>query len=344
MATFSMLLLIIGAGGILLGMAWCLQSGIQAANIKPSGVGILLLSVGLLIPLEESAQSPLSTSTPDSKSYSSEGQESSGTTLPLSTTISSRLNVACKTGPNGAASCWGGAIPLPSEPVHKFALSREYGCALLQTGAIHCWGAARSDANRLAALRFIDIAATLETICGITKQGALHCFGADLGMPPPGLRWNQLVGGGRHMCALTEEGAAHCWGDNVHGQTAVPVVTPFTSLSAGHFHTCGLTDTGEAHCWGRNREQQAEVPDNLGFSQLSAGWGHTCALDASGIATCWGCGGRHAHLMMGAEDACSPPSEPFKTIAAGDLWRSCGVTTSGKTLCWGGLSRSGGPS
>jgi len=343
MATLSMLLLILGVGGILLGLTWCLQSGFHASNVKPFIVGSVSLSIGLLLPIDSTGPSTPSAASPTDP-LSTELERVSNIKLPLSTTISSRLQLACKTGPQGEASCWGETMALPSEPVHKFALSREYGCALMQTGTIHCWGEAASEASRLSDHRFIDVAATLESICGITKQGALHCFGVDLGMPPPGLRWNQLAGGGRHMCALTEDGAAHCWGDNDHGQTAAPDVHPFTSLSAGHFHTCGLTDTGAIHCWGRNLEQQTEAPDGLGFTRVSAGWAHTCALDANGMATCWGCGARHANLLLGEEDACSPPRVPFDAIAAGDLWRTCGITTSNQTLCWGGLSRTGGPS
>ncbi len=353
-----MMLVIIGAGSFILGLIWCFQSGLHSANTKPAVIGLLVLMTGLFIPLGD-AGTTMSPDAPPIHEPPPPGMEAPGShhsppqmhqahvqnlSLSVGPTISTRLRFACTTDPKGIASCWGEPVPLPDGPIHKIALGREHGCALMQTGALNCWGEAQLEASRLNAHRFVDIAATLETICGITNQGALHCFGADLGMPPPGQRWTQLSGGANHMCALTSEGAPACWGSNDQGQTDAPDGTRLTSISAGHFHTCGIDTSDFIVCWGRNDEHQSTPPETHGFTQVSAGWAHSCAVDNAGKALCWGCNAQHADLMTGSEEACTPPSTPFSAISAGDLWRSCGVTPSGEVSCWGGLKRIGGPS
>ena len=337
MATVSMLLIILGAGGLLLGLLWSLQTGLRRANIEPAIVGAVLLGVGLVLPVGNSVSNPLTAIENPSREADIALERND------QHTITARLQVACHTNSEGSATCWGGSVPAPEDAIHKIALGREHGCALMRSGSIQCWGETQLQDSTRSDSQFVDIAATLETVCGITQQGALHCAGADLGMPPPGMRWAQLSGGAHHMCALTANGSAACWGDNSEGQLDVVPNQPLRSISAGHFHTCGLTMTGQAVCWGRNAESQSEPPESTGLTHISAGWSHTCALDTTGQAICWGCGGRQAELMGGEGSACHPPSTSMVSIAAGDLWRSCGVTQSGEATCWGGLSRIGGP-
>lgn len=356
MATLSMLLVIIGGGGLLLGIAWCVQSGFIATNIKPAAAGVVLLSAGLLLPLGDSGTN-MSPDAPPTHQPPPPGMEAPGPPPPqqaqptqrslnlsVGPSITTRVRFACSTDGEGKASCWGEPVPLPDEPVHSIALGREHGCALMQTGELKCWGEAQLEASRLSAFRFVDIAASLETVCGITGQGALHCFGADLGMPPPGRRWAQITGGASHMCALDHDGLAFCWGQNQEGQLDVPQDTILREISAGHFHTCGVDPQQQIVCWGRNNEGQSDPPAVSGLKHVSAGWAHSCALTASGQAVCWGCKGRHRALMHGAEEACSPPKATFSDVSAGDLWRSCGITPNGEAICWGGLTRIGGPS
>ena len=339
MATVSMLLLILGAGGILLGLSWCLQAGLHLPNMKPAIAGTILLAAGLMLPVTDSGSSAaLQSAAPKASETTAQPLN-----LSIQPTITTRLQSACSTNPQGRSTCWGESVPLPEGSVHKVALGRAHGCALMQTGTVACWGAVQLEASHRSGSRFVDIASTLETICGITAQGALHCTGADLGMPPPGRRWTRLSGGAHHMCALTADGSPACWGDNSEGQANAPEDLQLRAISAGHFHTCAIDATGSATCWGRNTESQSQPPALSGLTQISAGWAHTCAIDDSGQATCWGCSGRHAGLMTGGTEACEPPSTPMSAISAGDLWQSCGLTMEGEPTCWGGLARDGGP-
>jgi alpha-tubulin suppressor-like RCC1 family protein len=371
MNTLSMLLLIFGAGGVLLGLAWSAIDGATRINLKPAMVGIVLLGLGVGIPVgslgdtnnpppppEQPPEQPPPGQHPGSPPGQHPGSppgqhpppgfgynlgpQAQDLSLDLAPSIVTRARFACQTDSAGKGLCWGEPVPVPEAPIAKFVLGREHGCALLQTGALSCWGEAQLGASRLSAQRFIDVAASLETICGITAQGALHCFGADAGMPEPGLRLTGIWGGASHFCALTESGGAQCWGDNSEGQSSAPKDVVFASLSAGHFHSCGLDNSGEVHCWGRETEGQTRPPTHLRLNTISTGWDHSCGLDAQGQAHCWGCKARHNDLLIG--DACSPPKASLTAISAGDLWRSCAITAQGETECWGGMTRIGGPS
>jgi alpha-tubulin suppressor-like RCC1 family protein len=341
MAAISMLCLILGAGAVLLALLWTAVDGLKAAHAQPGIVGVILLCVGLALPVgpsdsAEGGAGAAAVSSPPSPA----GQDLNLSDGP---TIATRLGIACRTDSAGQAACWGDAVTLPEGPVHKIVLGRAHGCALMQSGALSCWGGAEEDADQHAGRRFVDASASLDATCALTAQGALHCFGEDLGMPPPGKRLTQVSGGAAHFCALSEIGRAHCWGEDTDGQTRAPTDQLFQSLTAGHFHTCGITLEGHTSCWGRNTEGQSSPPEDTRLTKISAGWAHTCGLSSEGQAVCWGCDVRHPKLQIDAEAACSPPDGPFSAISAGDLWRSCGLNNSGAPTCWGGIARQGGP-
>jgi alpha-tubulin suppressor-like RCC1 family protein len=122
----------------------------------------------------------------------------------------------------------------------------EFSCALLNTGAVKCWGyngygqiGDGTNTNRNVPTQ----------VSGI-ESGAVA-----------------IVGGNNHACALLATGAVKCWGANYYGQigdtTTSNRLTPITitslgtsirSISAGWEHTCAVTTSGAAKCWGRNSE------------------------------------------------------------------------------------------
>lgn len=337
MGALSMLALVLGGGGVLLSAVWVAVDGLKKQNIRPGLVGLIMVSVGLVLPLESD---PGRASTVPSVT-ADPGPITNSVNLSTSPTLVARLGIACKTDFEGRANCWGSDVPLPEGPVHKVVLGRAHGCALLQTGELSCWGDLPDTAGGHAGHRFVDVASTLHTTCGLTAQGALHCFGRDLGMPPSGHRLKQITGGADHFCALTETKHAFCWGRDTDGQLGVPEGERFHRLSAGHFHSCGITLEGQTACWGRDAEGQSSPPPNQAFAKLSLGWAHSCGLVEGGKAVCWGCGGRHARLQVGAAQACSPPPDPFIALTSGDLWQSCGLSEDGDVQCWGGIQRQG---
>jgi len=189
---------------------------------------------------------------------------------------------ACARLVSGAVRCWGdgslgrlghgvpldedstparaGDVPLGG-PATQLAAGGAHTCAVLQGGAVRCWG----DGSH-----------------GQLGYGHLDAIGDDepsaaagdvaLGGPA-----TQLAAGRRHTCALREDGVLRCWGDGSHGQLgldpalrigddelpldAAPVDTGGRGvevLFAGALaeHTCARLDDGGLRCWGRNDHGQ----------------------------------------------------------------------------------------
>ena len=122
-------------------------------------------------------------------------------------------------------------------------------CALLNTGAVNCWGA--NGAGRLGNGTTTDSSAPV-AVAAFTDVSATAV---------------SITAGSSHTCALLNTGAVNCWGRNFNGQlgngtntdSSAPVaVDPFTggatavSITAGGFHTCALLNTGAVNCWGAN--------------------------------------------------------------------------------------------
>ena len=375
MAFLSMLLLILGVGGVLLGIGWCVTDGLTKSSLKPAGVGLVMVSVGMSIPVgntmvdadPRNPEAVIDAPPPDvgpPPGPPPEGHPMPGKHPPpghingpppghtsgpamadlnLATwpTVATRVRFACATDAKGMASCWGEPVAIGDKPVTQIALGREHGCALATTGQAECWGTANPENQRLRQQRFIALASTLEATCGLSKKGALHCWGDTTGTPPTNLRYRSISGGAAHFCALDTSGEAVCWGDNSEGQ-ATPIEGPYTAISAGHFHTCGLRTDSMVQCWGRVQEGQSTPPPTR-FRQISAGWSHTCGIDQRGSIQCWGCGSKSAAVALTDDSACRPPSGQFVAVSAGDLWKSCAVNAQGNATCWGGLAYEGEP-
>ena len=192
-------------------------------------------------------------------------------------------------------------------------------CALLDSGALKCWGF-----NQSGQLGLGD-----DVSRGDSFQEMGNSLPAlDLG----GARTAVVVtAGGSHVCALLDNGTVRCWGDNASGQLglgdtadrgdttgemgdALPTVDlgtgrTATAIAAGASHTCAVLDNGSVKCWGSNNGGQLGLGDtanrgdttgemgdalptvNLGTGRtataISAGT-HTCAVLDNGTIKCWG--------------------------------------------------------
>ena len=280
-------------------------------------------------------------------------------------------------------------------------------CALLNTGAVNCWG--HNSNGRLgngnttdslvpvAVSTFTDVSATAVSItagyrhtCAVLNTGAVNCWGRNhkgqLGnnsttnssVPvtvnafTDGATAVSITAGESHTCALLNTGAVNCWGSNGVGElgnntttdSSVPVaVSTFTdgsttavSITAGESHTCALLNTGAVNCWGRNHKGQlgngntnnSSVPvtvnaftDGATAVSITASSAHTCALLNTGAVNCWGYN-FHGQLGNGNTTSSSVPvavstftgGVTAVSITAGGN-HTCAVLNTGAVNCWG---------
>ena len=195
--------------------------------------------------------------------------------------------------------------------VTQIATGAFHTCALLDSGAVRCWGAGSS--GRLGYAN-TDNVGDNETP-------------ADVGDVAVGGTVTQIVAGDSHTCALLTGGGVRCWGAGGNGKLGysstsnigdnetpasagdVNVGGTVVQISAGRTHTCALMATGAVRCWGDGPSGQLgygntndigdnETPATAGdvnvggtVAQLRAGGAfHTCALLDSGAVRCWGTG------------------------------------------------------
>jgi len=210
---------------------------------------------------------------------------------------------------DGTVECWGdnttaqlaaayldeSRVPQPVEglPARATAIASgaDHTCALLETGAVDCWGW-----NLFGQLGYGD-AFTVRI----------------LPVPVLGLNGARAVDGGfAHTCAVTANGGVDCWGLNASGQVGdgttkdrpQPVQVfgesrAVTAIASGYFYNCAVAG-GTVSCWGRNaademgdgkmvdRKTPVVVKGLEGVQEISAGGYHTCALLSSSGFRCWG--------------------------------------------------------
>lgn len=216
---------------------------------------------------------------------------------------------------NGVAKCWGdnnfgqlgngsnvdSRIPVAvtgfpaGSSVKQISLGGQngggaYGCAVLQTGALYCWG--------------LNTGGQLGNATNTNRNTAGLVSGMDSGV-------TAVSTGLNHACAI-KAGALYCWGTNTQGQLGLgdnlirfaPVAVPgfatgVTAVAAGGQFTCVLVNGG-TKCFGLGTSGQLGNAANLssltpvevsggttGVTQISAGNSHVCAMIA-GAAKCWG--------------------------------------------------------
>jgi len=151
--------------------------------------------------------------------------------------------------------------------VVQIASSYEHTCALLDTGAVHCWGNGEDGRLGYGNGEWVGDDETPR------QAGAV-----DLGEPVV-----QVAAGASHTCAVLASGGARCWGELWQGQLGYGDLFPRGAA-------LGIGD------------EPGEMPPpyvNVGGTvvQLVAGSNHTCALLAHGRVRCWG--GRGYFYMLG---------------------------------------------
>jgi len=293
----------------------------------------------------------------------------------------------CAVFDTGALRCWGhgafgrlgyesqeiigddpGELPPPDVnlggPAVQVAVGEDHTCAVLEGGAVHCWGAG---------------------YYGQLGHGAMDEIGDEPEeMPPPEVEVGgaaiRIAAGNTHSCALLDTGALRCWGHGEHGRLGnqdtgdvgnmlgemppadVDLGGVAVDVVAGGSHTCALLDSGAVRCFGsggRGKLGYGNTDDvgddeppsaagdvDLGGTaiQLVAGGGHTCALLDTGAVRCFGNGewgqlGYGSEDNIGDDDGEMPPADvpiggTAVALAAGSS-HTCAVLDGGAVRCWG---------
>ncbi|MEM6994677.1 MAG: hypothetical protein AAF721_29450 [Myxococcota bacterium] len=323
-----------------------------------------------------------STGTESESGSSSDGD---GTVAPTAVTqLAAGGQHTCALLDNGAVRCWGdnafgqlgyghtdavGDDELPADAgdvelggvATQIATARRHSCALLDTGAVRCWGS--GTAGRLGYGDTDSI--------GDDESPAV-AGEVDVGEPVV-----RIAVGGENTCAITTSGALRCWGsttyDGVPGTAgagldqppsaapAVDIGGAVDSVTMGDRHTCARLVTGTVRCFGTGLQGQHgqgvlgtigddEHPSQHGdvplryyqdVEQVSAGLNHTCVRYDSDTLHCWGvnwdrqCGYRSPELIQNPQHVSAVNLDDNTPLVAAGGYHSCAILDSGAVKCWG---------
>jgi cysteine-rich repeat protein len=315
-----------------------------------------------------------------------DGCEADCTFTPGAAAISAGASHTCVLLHSGAVRCWGdgfaGRLGYGDERVigddespvdagdialggvaTAIAAGGSHTCAILEGGAVRCWG--NGESGRLG-------------------YGNTESIGDDedpeaAGDVPLGSAAEAISAGGSHTCALLVDGSVRCWGSAVSGKLGVPgsgdigddepasaaAVVQLgghaATVDLGVNHTCATRADGAALCWGSggfgrlgigttadvgDDETPVSVgPIDLGGATIAfagAGASHSCVRTAVGGVHCFGFNdfGQLGHadtLEIGDNE---PPIGPLALGAAiseiglgGD--HACARSEAGDVICWG---------
>ena len=262
---------------------------------------------------------------------------------------------ACAIVRSGAVRCWGdGAggqlgsgskrnlldtpggrpsrVPLGGRAV-ALAAGDLHTCALMDGGAVRCWGSGRF---------------------GVLGSGAsvnlMDQPGEAASLVPLGGPAVAITAGVGHNCALMRSRAIRCWGRGGYGQldgrndvnrldrprekpTRVPL-GPAVAVAAGDFMTCAIQVAGRVRCWGsrefgglangdadRYTNFRGEIPTTVPLdapaTRITGSLGGGCALLTNGKVRCWGSGLAGSLGTGGTDDLMDNPGEVPSTVPLG---------------------------
>jgi alpha-tubulin suppressor-like RCC1 family protein len=241
--------------------------------------------------------------------------------------------------------------PALSSDVANVGFGAGFGCVLLTSAHVKCWGMGANGA--LGSGQVVD-SDTPKQIAGV--KDALVDFSASASST--------------FACAATASGGVVCWGFDANRELGHPTTpggdkfdaTPepvgglpeqAKAIASGRAHACALLASGHVACWGADDHGQmghgttgtASTPvvvDGVaGATSIFVGHYHTCAVLGGGSVTCWG-ENAQAQIGNGATPAKATEIVPasFGAVAgsAGDQ-HTCVVSAAGHVRCIGSNDR-----
>lgn len=230
------------------------------------------------------------------------------------------------------------ALPAPAVDVDG---SLAFGCAVLASGAVYCWGA--NESGQLGAGSSVEQSALPLRSVGLDDATSVSV-------------------GPTHACAVRAEGTVACWGSNWAGQcghdteyssavrhlvvpTTVANVTGAERVSVGTYASCALGALG-ATCWGamlQTREGFERAPDRTRATRfeplsrarsLALGDDCGCVLSEDGRVGCFGVGPHgcpSVDPLVGLEPLFD--GQRMQRLVVGD-GGACAAREQGGWYCW----------
>jgi alpha-tubulin suppressor-like RCC1 family protein len=225
----------------------------------------------------------------------------------------------------------------------------------------------------------VDISAGEAHACALLESGALECwgFGYSFGSPHGvvsvpvaiaglGSGIKQVAAGEEHTCVLLGSGGVQCWGFAGEQEPGSDFTNPTpqdvqgisgaTAIASGDGYACALLGSGGVQCWGGNQVGElgtgSTTPSDSStplpvFGLTSGvvalgtlGGRHTCAVLAGGQVRCWGFNdygqlGNGSNINSATPVTVSGLAASVVSVASGGEEHSCALLSSGDVECWG---------
>ncbi|WAS92050.1 RCC1 domain-containing protein [Nannocystis punicea] len=244
-----------------------------------------------------------------------------------------------------------------------------HSCAVLDGGAVRCWGTPYIGSYAPRRLRYIgdnehparagavdidgpavSLSAKEHNTCALLTNGGVQCWGSAFGPVPLSIvargTATAIALGDEMLCFLPahgKPGVVNCarFGAEGQGSTTdsltIDVGTPVKSLASGYRRFCALTFDGEVKCWDDPLGEQIEPPELVpldgGASEICGGDYHFCIRSARGV-QCWGYGpGVGGSDKFRVTPAFELPDSVSLLRCGGD--QTCALMEGDTVRCWG---------
>ena len=224
--------------------------------------------------------------------------------------------------------------------VESFDMGQYFGCAVLISHQVHCWGHSNSYGTVGQGDRSGDYSDYVQTKPVVYEDGTVIGNAVT------------VTAGGNFACATLSTKRVACWGSNMYGQlganqssgnhfTAVVIqdgngipLTDVVQVDSGTVHACALKTSGEVSCWGWGEFGQTGSR-SADYVSLGLGYYHSCAIGRDQRAHCWGRGDGYQLGNGLTQNASSQITIPNVRKISGSEQGGCLIQILGDVYCWG---------